>query len=115
MVDECVESLQTVEQSQLLQVQVVVFTHLSLQELAAKVHHSAHLKDHRQGLFPLYLTFLNTLIFGIQTESEYLTTLYSFNIICFSGFNNHEFYNTLSNLHLQVLHYFFYHLHCNVT
>lgn len=60
VVNECVESLQAVEQSQLLQVQVVVFSHLSLQELAAKVHHSAHLNDHRQGLFTLYFTFRNT-------------------------------------------------------
>lgn len=77
VVNERVESLQTVEQSQLLQVQVVVFAHLSLQELAAKVHHSAHLNNHRQCLFTLYFTFLNTFIFGIQTENEYLTTVQS--------------------------------------
>lgn len=43
VVDEGVESLQTVEQSQLLQVQVVVLTHLPLQVLAAEIHHSPHL------------------------------------------------------------------------
>lgn len=53
MVDECVESLQTVEQSQLLQVQVVVLTHLPLQELAAKIHHSPHLNNNKCFIYIL--------------------------------------------------------------
>lgn len=45
VVDECVESLQTVEQSQLLQVQVVALSHLPFQVLAAEIHHSPHLNN----------------------------------------------------------------------
>lgn len=45
MVNECVKTLQTVEQSQLLQVQVVVLTHLPLQVLTAEIHHTPHLNE----------------------------------------------------------------------
>ena len=54
VVDECVESLQTVEQSQLLQVEVVVLTHLPLQVLTAEIHHSPHLNNSRVGKWNRY-------------------------------------------------------------
>lgn len=44
-VDEGAESLQAVEQRQLLQVQVVVLAHLCLQELAAEIHRSPYLNN----------------------------------------------------------------------
>lgn len=47
VVDEAVQPLEAVEQSQFLQVQVVVLTHLLLQVLAAEIHHSPHLIDSR--------------------------------------------------------------------
>lgn len=43
VIDEGIQSLQTVEQSQFLQVQVVVLAHLLLQVLAAEIHHSPNL------------------------------------------------------------------------
>lgn len=45
VIDEGVQSLKTVEQSQFLQVQVVVLTHLLLQVLAAEIHHSPNLNE----------------------------------------------------------------------
>ena len=42
-VHEGLQALQAVEESQLLQVQVVVLAHLHLQVLAAEVHRLAHL------------------------------------------------------------------------
>lgn len=54
MVDECVEALQTVEQRQLLQVQVVVLADLLFQILAAKIHHLPHLKESEGFKFVTY-------------------------------------------------------------
>lgn len=53
VIDECFQSLQTVLQRQLLQVQVVVLAHLLLQELATKVHDSPHLSADTTHQFDL--------------------------------------------------------------
>lgn len=44
-IDECFQPLQAVLQRQRLQVQVVVLTHLLLQELATKIHDSPDLPE----------------------------------------------------------------------
>lgn len=74
VIDEYFQSVQTVLQCQLLQVQIIVLAHLVFQELATKIHNSPHLhidinsflQDFFTGFFTGFLMSLDITCFLYQ-------------------------------------------------